>query len=303
MNQLEALLKGSFFDWYQVTFTEKMEVEFFVNLAHEHWDFLSVERVSPRVRQYIHAVNLKRGDRVIMHLCWGGSNIGLHVISTGSISHDVANWMKDKFLGLYGVSRADVRIDFTNEGMFDHLVKVACDFAIQRKVKTNHQGDWLTGKAGRTLYVGSKDSVVQVRIYEKGKKEGGDPNWVRLEIQVRPSKSHSKETAAAFVPFQFWQSSKWSHDLMNIIFVSDSEREVDTLGTVWRASDMERSLMALVSQYGNTLDFLASRLPNGWHDLGSHLYHLRSVMIENKRAISGSGDSPYEEVPTRVLCS
>lgn len=302
MKSLEALFTASFFDWYQVTFTEKMEVEWFINCAHEKWDFLSVDRVSPRVKQYAHAINLKRGDRVIMHLCWGGHNIGLHVISTGSISHDVAMWMREKFLGLYGVSRADVRMDTITEGMFDYLIKVSGDFAIQRKVKTNHQGDWLTGKAGRTLYIGSKDSVVQVRIYEKGKKEGGDPNWVRIEIQVRPAKSHSKEKAAAFLPFNFWQSSKWSHDLMNIIFIANSEREVETLGTVWRVSDVERSLIALISQYGNTLDSLSSTLPGGWSDVGNHLYHLRSLMIENKRAMSGVGESPYEEVMSRLLC-
>jgi hypothetical protein len=73
------------------------------------------------------------------------------------------------------------------------------------------------------------------------------------------------------------------------------------LGTVWRASDAERSLIALISQYGNTLDLLASALPGGWSDVGNHLYHLRSLMVENKRAMSGAGESPYEDVMTRLL--
>lgn len=132
-----------------------------------------------------------------MHLCWGGHNIGLHVVSTGSVSHDVGEWMQQHFSGLYGVSRADVRMDTTTEGVFDYLVKVAGDFAIDRKIKTNHQGDWLTGKAGRTLYLGSKDSVVQVRIYEKGKKEeviltgSGSKYRFVLQKRLRSRKRHT----------------------------------------------------------------------------------------------------------------
>ena len=303
MTSVEALFTSSFFDWYQVTFSEKMPVEWFIKCAQENWDFLDIEQASPRVKQYRHAVNLKRSDRVIMHLCWGGQNIGLHVISTGSVSHDVGLWMQDKFTGLYGVSRADVRIDTVTEGMFDYLIKVASDFAIDRKIKTNHQGDWLTGNAGRTLYLGSKDSVVQVRIYEKGKKEGGDPNWVRVEIQVRPPKSHKKLEASHFSPYLFWSSSVWSFDLMNKLFISDYSREVDVLGTVWRASDRERAVMALVSQYGNTLEQIADSLPSGWSDIGEYLKHFRDILKENKKALSGSGESPYEEVLTRILSS
>lgn len=303
MTSIEALFTSSFFDWYQVTFSEKMPVEWFIKCAQEKWDFLDVERASPRVKQYVHAANLKRGDRVIMHLCWGGQNIGLHVISTGSVSHDVGLWMQDKFKGLYGVSRADVRLDTVTEGMFDYLIKVASEFAIDRKIKTNHQGDWLTGKAGRTLYLGSKDSVVQVRIYEKGKKEGGDPNWVRVEIQVRPPKAHKKLEAAHFPPDLFWNSSVWSFDLMNKLFISDYSRQVDVLGTVWRASDRERAVMALVSQYGNTLEQIAESLPAGWSDIGEYLKHFRDILKENKKALSGSGDSPYEEVLSRILSS
>lgn len=301
MKSIEALFTSSFFDWYQVTFSEKMPVEWFIKCAQEKWDFLDIERASPRVKQYTHAANLKRGDRVIMHLCWGGHNIGLHVVSTGSVSHDVGEWMQDCFKGLYGVSRADVRMDTTTDGVFDYLVKVAGDFAIDRKIKTNHQGDWLTGKAGRTLYLGSKDSVVQVRIYEKGKKEGGDPNWVRVEIQVRPSKAAKKMEAAYFKTHSFWQSSVWSFDLMNKLFIADYAREVDVLGTVWRASDRERALMALVSQYGNILEEMADSLPSGWSDIGEYLKHFRDIAKENKKALSGSGDSPYEEVLSRIL--
>lgn len=301
MNSVEALFTSSFFDWYQVTFTEKMDVEYFVKLAGDNWDFLDIENHPPRVKQYTHGLNLKRGDRVVMHLCWGGHNIGLHVVSTGGISHDVATWMQSKFPGQYAVSRADVRLDTTTPGMFDYMIKQASEFALERKIKTNHQGDWLTGVAGRTLYLGSKDSVVQVRIYEKGKKEGGNPDWVRLEIQVRPSKAASKEVAANFEPFQWWQSSKWSWDFMNKVFCHEAQRSVQTLGTVWRASDRERAVLALVAQYGNILEEVASSLPSGWDDIGGFLKHFRDISKENKKAIGGAGESPYEGVLSRML--
>lgn len=60
MKSIEALFTSSFFDWYQVTFSEKMPVEWFIKCAQEQWDFLDIERASPRVKQYTHAANLKR---------------------------------------------------------------------------------------------------------------------------------------------------------------------------------------------------------------------------------------------------
>ena len=50
-------------------------------------------------------------------------------------------------------------------------------------------GDWVTknDKKGRTLYIGSRDNGLFLRIYEKGKQLQSDqhPNWVRVEAEIK----------------------------------------------------------------------------------------------------------------------
>lgn len=293
---LQAYIDDNFFDWYQVTFEPEIEPDKLIEHLVTSFDLVSIERVSPRVKQYARAVNVVRGSRVIAHVCWDGCNEGVHLISTGNIADDVAKWLQSNYSGQYGVSRADVRIDFVEEGAFDFLTNLAFEFAKERKIVTNHQGDWLTGDRGRTLYIGSKSSVAQVRIYEKGKKEGGDPNWVRIEAQVRPAKRRGKVEAANLSALMFWQASKWLYEFRNLVFIDNRERSVMTLGTVWSATDEQRALMALVNQYGNTLDNLANKLPDGWDGVGNYLKNFRSTIRANNNAISGSDSCPYDQV-------
>ena len=293
---LQAYIDDNFFDWYQVTFDPEIEPDKVIEHLLSSFDLVSVERTSPRVKQYARAVDIVRGSRVIAHVCWDGCNEGVHLIATGSIADDVANWLQCNYSGRYGVSRADVRIDFVESGAFDFLTNLAFEFAKERKIVTNHQGDWLTGERGRTLYIGSKSSVAQVRIYEKGKKEGGDPNWVRIEAQVRPSKRRGKLEASTLPALMFWQATKWLHDFRNLIFLDNRGRNVMTLGSVWSATDEQRALMALVKQYGNTLDNLANKLPNGWDGVGIYLKNFRSTLKENNNSVSGNNSCPYDEI-------
>ena len=53
------------------------------------------------------------------------------------------------------------------------LTNLAFEFAKERKIVTNHQGDWLTGERGRTLYIGSKSSVaLKLESMKKVRKKG-----------------------------------------------------------------------------------------------------------------------------------
>ena len=42
-----------------------------------------------------------------------------------------------------------------------------------------------------TLYIGSRSSDVMVRMYEKGKEQGTDEDWLRVEIEVKGDKAKS----------------------------------------------------------------------------------------------------------------
>ena len=197
------------------------------------------------------------------------------------------------FKGLYQVSRADVRVDFVGEGAWDYLYGKSSSFCLENKIRTNCVGDWLTGIKGRTFYMGATSSVTQIRLYEKGKKEGANPDWIRFEIQVRPAKSKNKTMAALYSALEFWQSSKWTSILIANILSLD-KLEVKPLFDVWKASDDQRALRSMLLQYGNLLERVTDNLPNGWEGLGVVLQDLRSILKENKGQVGGFGSNPYD---------
>lgn len=283
-----------YFDWYQVTFDKSVDIEIFLSNSISFWEMSSLVQTKSRVNHYNRAFNLERGSVTIFHVCFDTTlDAGFHLISTGGISDDVAKWLQNNFMGFYQVSRADVRIDVVGKDAWNYLYDKSSLFCLNNKIKTHCVGDWLTGIKGRTFYMGATSSVTQIRLYEKGKKEGANPDWIRFEIQVRPAKSKNKSMAASYKALEFWQSSKWTSVLIADV-LSLPSLEVKPLFAVWKASDDQRALNSMLLQYGNLLERVASNFPNGWDDLGSALYELRMLLKQNKGQIGGFGSNPYD---------
>lgn len=55
------------------------------------------------------------------------------------------------------------------------------------------KGQWINGvlTEATTLYIGSRESEVMIRLYEKGKQMGTSDDWVRLEIEIKGDKAKS----------------------------------------------------------------------------------------------------------------
>lgn len=107
-----------------------------------------------------------------------------------------------------------------------------------------------------TLYVGSKESEVRVRIYESGKVHDYLPDdFIRGEIQVRPKKDR-KSLAASLEPEGFWGMSKWARDLRARMGELVPAAPVRTA----RVSDLDGALDAMCHQYGRRLLELIERL-------------------------------------------
>lgn len=297
MESLEKLWSVPRYDWYEGTFTGlRIDADSVVVNAVAHWDMSEVRRVRPRNAVYTHAVEVVRGSLVILHIAWGGHNGSVHFISSGAVSHEVYVWLSDVYKGLYSVSRADVCQDCRAEGMWEYMFKESERFALNRKIKTQHVGDYLTGENGRTLYLGGKTSVTQIRIYEKGKKEKGDKNWVRLEIQVRPAKAFNKATAATYYPMAFWQQSPWAWDFHNALMKGTTlhtQEPVEGLQTVWKVPDADRAFYSMLKQYGNTLERLLEQCGD-WQSVGSHIGAQMQAFREQKEALTGFGRNPYQ---------
>jgi hypothetical protein len=297
MESIEKLWGAPRFDWYEGTFTGlRIDADTVVADALAHWDMSSVMQVRPRNGVYMRACEIVRGSMCILHMCWGGYNEGVHFIASGAVSHEVWEWLGAKYHGMYSVSRADVRQDCTTEGMWDYIYKEAERFALNRRIKCRHVGDYLTGKEGRTLYMGGTSAATQCRIYEKGKKEGGDLNWIRLEFQVRPAKSKDKALAASYLPFYFIQQSGWAIDFYSAIMkgvTAETFVHVESLSNVWKVADADRSEFAMLKQYGRTLERILEKCGGDAHELGSYIVAMMQTVKEQNAAMTGFGQNPY----------
>jgi hypothetical protein len=202
---------------------------------------------------YERAASIKRGDRVLATVMWEGHDSsgtgGCYVQGTGREAVPIAAFLRTRRWS-HRVSRVDVAEDYTGDGTWERLSTLTLAVADEHRVKVEHAGDWHRGEAGRTLYVGGRQSVVRECVYEKGKQLGTDPNHVRMELRVRPQ-GRGKALAATATPIQLYGSSRWSRDLAARLGVPEIQRL--SLGTVYREEDKLRARQSLLRQYGLTL--------------------------------------------------
>jgi hypothetical protein len=101
------------------------------------------------------------------------------------------------------------------------------------------------------------------------------PNWVRLELQVRPEKE-AKERYSTATPMEVWGASRWTRDLAARIL--ETKLQPLPAGTTYKLSEQERKLRYLCKQYGSTIMQLASDL-GSWDLVG---VNLREIILAEK---------------------
>lgn len=191
---------------------------------------------------YQTGVVFSAGGEAIARVWWGG-NPGVHVTLHNENAHRLAPLLR----GLEGhreLTRADACEDFIEAGGFDRMAGYWMAFAKARGLKINQQGDWVRG-IGRTLYVGSRSSPVMLRIYEKGHKEGGNPDWYRLEVEIKP-KGAARVAAAYWEAGQAFNCSGWL--VAGLEGLGWDHLKAQAIGTVYRPSDEDRARRWLVKQ-------------------------------------------------------
>lgn len=209
----------------------------------------------------------ERGE-VFCRAFWGGVNgvQSVHVQCSGArtgqlVQHIRSTWPEHR------VARADACADWCDAGAWRSLSKAA--FAVRKEFELSSRlnGDWVSREDGRTIYLGGRTSQVQARLYEKGKQLGTLPDWVRLEIQVRPG-GEGKSNMASAAPGQLFSVSAWTRALSARVGVP--ELEAVRIRDPWRPSEDERALDFLVRQYGGLLRRQRERV-GSWADLGKYL--------------------------------
>ena len=203
---------------------------------------------------------------------WRGPGLTeVHVRTQGELSEPIARWARWRY-GDHRVARADVCLDLRGEGLFDRICALALDLSECRGVGSRTEGDWIGREKGRTLYLGSRESAVMLRIYEKGhqlRQTGKDPeaplDLVRVEVECKPAKE-GKRAASRAVREALFRSGSVSNALADVIF--GREGIAQRVSARWRRSDDERAFAAMVNQYGAMLARQVGDLGD-WHSLGA----------------------------------
>lgn len=257
--------QASRFDWYQATvYVADPSYRGLSSELVKAWDLadLAPDR---GMHGYLHGAKVVRGDKTLCRVWWGG-NPGVNITASGEEAPVLAELLKR--LGLsYGVTRADSCCDWVEEGLFDSLSAHLIQFAQDKSISINQQGDWVRGQ-GRTIYLGSPQSPIRLVLYEKGYEQGGDAprDWVRLEVRVKPKREHRLAVAG-------WGSDEflycgWVADALAALGWNQLYKRA--VGTVWRPSDEARARAALLRQYGAVMERWAVEA-GGWDAFGAVL--------------------------------
>lgn len=250
---------GCEFDWYKAGVSDSPDYI----LGHLMGGFDMSSVVSSRPQHgYAEAAEVKLGERRLCSVQWGG-NTGDRVMveASGSEAAPVASLVRSEWPEHY-LLRADIAIDIDLPDAWDSLSSMALNLADKYRLKTRHVGDYHRAEEGRSIYVGSRQSPVMMRVYEKGieqRVKGVDSraslDLVRVETEVKPKRAAARLHCATLSPSELLGCAPFTAEAARLLLDESVERVVG-LNRLKRPSDRDRALAAMVKQYGKHLDSL-----------------------------------------------
>lgn len=257
------------FDWYSATF--RADPDSVLRVFSGAFDLSDCVQVRAK-NGFHHAAQFKRGNRVLCEVSWGGPNTGerVHVQGTGENALKVSQVLRESFPE-HSVTRADVAQDYDDPGAWAFWSDHAERLARARNLNYNVYQSGIDSEGGRTIYIGSEKSVVMLRIYEKGKKEGGSPGWVRVELVVKPKRQDARMRLSAAPYRDFFGCAVWAQAIAEAMGLEDVPRV--RAGSVYSLSEIEGKRLSLATQYGRTiLEWLQEA--GDFEELGVQMYAL-----------------------------
>lgn len=238
------------FDYYTASIDTKADAV--LGFLESSYDLSEVQATTPR-NGYERAYKLVRGDRVLSTVMFGGKGVGERVwaSATGENASEFADLIRSEFRG-HNLLRADVAIDYCESGAWDSLYQHAVETADRHRLKVEHRGDYHRGIDGRTVYIGSRKSSAFQRTYEKGKQTGGNPDHVRVELELKPQNPKAKLVYSYASPEQMLLATRWTQDYYRVLEGLTGIRPAPP-GTIRKKSDDDRALEFMARQYGNVL--------------------------------------------------
>jgi hypothetical protein len=267
------------FDWFQTTFFESCPTK--SGLIRDLLDFYDLADFAPakNLNGYHYGGAIKRGDQTLLHICWGGQG-GINAIATSHHAIEFYDFLK-KTGRQHSPTRLDACVDWFQQGFFDKVQKKLLNFATQKGLVINQQGDW-HNKQGRTLYIGSSTSRIRLVVYEKTQERLSagahdvPEHWVRVEVRYRPKGDLYRSSAAFATPDQIF-SAGWVADALKKI--GYSKIEPLAVDIAWKPSETNKARLALIKQYKNVMISWAQEL-DGWDNFG---YEIEQKIIELER--------------------
>lgn len=208
-------------------------------------------------------------DHEVGAVSWGGAHGALAMLEVKGEATPRAVQRLREAVPHHRVTRVDSCIDWDAPRAFSRLYRLCRSVKKAHRIIGGKAGDWEDfPEKGRTLYLGSPASPVRARLYEKGLQPQyqhlARPEWVRLEVQVRPEKD-ARAAFAALDARQVWGASRWSRELGEAALREELERV--RAGTTYRLSTRDQALRWMLRQYGHHLASLAVDL-GGWAEVG-----------------------------------
>ena len=260
------------FDWWQATISlegwsswdkelgEEVGAEHnFIRWLKEQIAFCDVTQGGGS-NSYERRATFRRGDSVICTVQWGGVNPDPNITATGDNAPMVRAIIMAKF-PTGRISRVDSAFD-SMSGTENFLWATA--WAEDRAKRAGINTTWIRNSdpsKGDTLYIGSKSSRVQIRIYEKGKQMGYKAGeWWRAEVQLRPD-TKGKERAYHESAGALWAASRVTRDLW--AFLGGEKLVASGFQEKNEVKDLDTRAAHLVKQYGNLLKELLEEKANG----------------------------------------
>jgi len=214
------------FDWYGATVHEGVDnlIESACN-AFEDLGF----RLGKGVPQYPNNLEfLKHEGHPLFTINYGGHNPNPYVQARSAGSEMVSAWLKREYPQTHFPARIDTCVDICEKDFADRFFPMLERIGRDNKVKMRDFG-FNFPENGRTLELGSRQSRVFIRCYEKGIEQGlaeYEPHrhWFRIEAEIKPKRLNDKGMVSSMSAQALWGSSKAAKDVYSL--VTDMEPEM-----------------------------------------------------------------------------
>ena len=154
---------------------------------------------------------------------WGGTHGGLVMLEAkGERTPSIVARLRSHYE--HRCTRVDSCYDVEESGAFETLLQPCLQVKKDYKLKGSKAGDWEDfPEDGRTLYVGANTSPVKLRLYEKGHQPEyrhlNRPDWVRIELQVRPAKD-AKDAYSRADSLAVWGASACTREIAGMVLAA-----------------------------------------------------------------------------------